>query len=75
MVCHDLQGEDPTCLLCHMDRTPGRGNDPQTHLRSFIGDIGEGDFHGDDGAMCFTCHLYKGQAGGNGFCGYCHEAR
>ena len=72
MVCHDLQGEDPTCLLCHMDRTRGPGNDPQTHSASFSGDIGEGDFHGDDGAMCFTCHLYKGPTGGDGFCGYCH---
>ena len=75
MVCHDLQGEDPTCLLCHMDRTRGRGNNPQTHLASFSGDIGEGDFHVDDGAMCFNCHLYKGQAGGDGFCGYCHGKR
>ena len=75
IACHDVQGEDPTCLLCHMDRRRGRGNDPKTHSSSFSGDIGEGDFHDDDGAVCFTCHLYKGQPGGDGFCGYCHGSK
>ncbi len=74
-ACHGVQGDDPTCLLCHMDRTRGLGNDPQTHARSFAGDIGEGDFHDDDGAACFVCHTYRGPAGGNGFCGYCHEGK
>jgi len=72
VACHNLQGDDPTCLLCHMDRTRGRGNDPKTHSTSFASDMGEGDFHDDEGAMCYTCHLYKGPAGGDGFCGYCH---
>jgi len=74
VACHDVQGEDPTCLLCHVDRTRGRGNDPKTHSSTFADDIGKGDFH-DDGAVCYTCHLYRGQAGGDGFCGYCHGSK
>ncbi len=72
VTCHDQTGDDPSCLLCHMDRTRGLGNDPQTHARAFAGDIGDGDFHEDQDANCFSCHVYKGPAGGDGFCGYCH---
>lgn len=75
VACHDVQSEDPICLLCHMDRLPGRGNDPKTHTRSFVSDVGEGDFHDDHGAICFTCHVFKGPAGGGGFCGYCHGSK
>lgn len=75
VACHDVQSEDPICLLCHMDRLSGRGNDPKTHARSFADDVGEGDFHDDDGAICFTCHMFKGSAGGSGFCGYCHGSK
>jgi hypothetical protein len=71
-ACHDSRGDDPVCLQCHMDRTPGRGNDPRTHAAGFADDIGEGDFHDDDGAICFTCHTQT--AGAEGFCGYCHAA-
>jgi len=73
-ICHDTQADDPTCLLCHMDRTPGRGNDPRTHLSSFADDMGDGDFHDDDDAMCFACHTNTKSAG-LGFCGYCHGAK
>jgi len=75
VACHDVQGEDPSCLLCHVDRTRGRGNDPRTHSSSFASDTGQGDFHDDDGATCYTCHLYRGQSGGDGFCGYCHGSK
>ncbi|MBT4500233.1 MAG: cytochrome c3 family protein [Gemmatimonadetes bacterium] len=75
VACHDMQGEDPSCLLCHMDRKRGKGNDPRTHSTSFAGDIGTGDFHDDDGAVCYTCHLYKGRTGSDGFCGYCHGSK
>lgn len=71
-ACHDVGGDDPTCLQCHMDRSPGIGNDPRTHSGGFADDVGEGEFHDDDGALCFTCHTFRGPAGGNGFCGYCH---
>lgn len=71
-VCHDSRGTDPTCLQCHMDRLPGLGNDPSTHAADFADDIGEGDFHSDAGAMCFTCHTQS--TAPDGFCAYCHEA-
>lgn len=69
-ACHETQVDDPTCLLCHMDRTPGRGNDPRTHGRDFADDVGQGDFHDDPDALCFACH--RQTAVGTGFCGYCH---
>jgi hypothetical protein len=72
-VCHEGQGQDPACLLCHMDRTPGKGNDPRTHARGFAADQGEGDFHTDRGASCFSCHV--NQTRPNGFCSYCHASR
>ncbi len=71
-ACHDARGDDPTCVMCHRDRTPGKGNDPRTHAASFADDIGKGDFHDDDGAVCFTCHT-RSTRGDNGFCGYCHR--
>lgn len=71
VACHDARGDDPTCVLCHVDRTPGKGNDPRTHAASFADDVGHGDFHDDDGAACFTCHA-RGPQSGEGFCGYCH---
>jgi hypothetical protein len=56
--CHDQAGEDPSCLLCHLDRTPGRGNDPRTHSRGFAEGIPyEGPHDGAD-ALCFTCHIH-----------------
>lgn len=74
-ACHGIQSDDPTCLTCHMDGTRGKGNDPSTHARSFVGDIGNGDFHDDEDATCFVCHTYKGPIGGDGFCGYCHGGK
>lgn len=71
-ACHGGTGEDPACLLCHMDRTPGIGNDPRTHDSDFADLIGEGDFHDDDSAMCFTCHTQS--TAPDQFCSYCHEA-
>jgi hypothetical protein len=69
-ACHDNQGGDPACLQCHMDRTPGMGNDPRTHDTSFASDMGDGDFHDDDGAVCFTCHVKSNAP--DAFCTYCH---
>jgi hypothetical protein len=79
-ACHDVQGQDPVCMLCHMDRTPGLGNDPKTHGSRFRSRAGYGDFHDDRGSICYNCHpsgrigagSYKVAAGGPGFCGYCH---
>ena len=74
-ACHDIEGDDPTCVLCHADRTPGRGNDPKTHGSRFKSQVGDGEFHDDPNSMCFNCHTFKGPAGGPGFCGYCHGSR
>ena len=74
-ACHDMQGDDPTCTLCHMDRLPGRGNDPKTHGARFKSQVGNGGFHDNPNSICFNCHTLKGPAGGAGFCGYCHGAK
>ena len=68
--CHDVQGEDPTCLACHMDRQPGVGNDPRTHEPGFMRDV-KGPWHNDLHETCYACH----QPSANnmpGFCTYCH---
>lgn len=68
--CHDTRGADPVCLLCHMDRMPGRGNDPRTHDAGFSDAMDRGPWHEDEGWVCYTCHLFK--KGPEGFCQYCH---
>jgi hypothetical protein len=72
-ACHEVEigAEDPTCLQCHRDFCPGRGNDPSTHAPGFAGDAGRGDWHDDGGAVCYICHIRE--SGGDRFCGYCHE--
>ncbi|HFE52500.1 MAG TPA: cytochrome C [Bacteroidetes bacterium] len=71
-ACHDVQGADPTCLMCHTDFDGVKGTDPKTHGSGFADRFGEGAvFHHDDGAVCFNCHVNTHQAG-EGFCGYCH---
>lgn len=70
MSCHDTEGADPTCIICHVDRNPGLGNDPKTHQKGFMKDV-EGDWHTNDGSVCFSCHVNTRKAG-LGFCGYCH---
>jgi len=71
--CHDVQGADPTCLMCHTDFDGVRNTDPKTHDSGFMNRFGEGsDFHNDDASICFTCHVNTKQAG-IGFCGYCHS--
>ena len=74
-ACHSSVGDDPTCVLCHMDRTPGQGNDPRTHGSRFVSQVGKGDFHDNSNSICFNCHTFTGPAGGAGFCGYCHGSR
>ncbi|MDZ7372725.1 MAG: cytochrome c family protein [candidate division KSB1 bacterium] len=70
-ACHDVQGSDPNCLLCHTDFDGVRGTDPRTHGAGFADRFGEGaEFHHDAGAVCFNCHV-RARAG-EGFCGYCH---
>ncbi len=71
-ACHDVTGADPVCITCHVDRTPGKGNDPKTHPPNFRRD--EGDWHSNAASLCFQCHTNTRTAG-LGFCGYCHGAK
>jgi hypothetical protein len=69
--CHDVQGADPTCLMCHTDFDGVKGTDPKTHGAGFSERFGESsEFHHDPGAVCFNCHVRT--RAGEGFCGYCH---
>jgi hypothetical protein len=72
-ACHEIGigAEDPRCLRCHRDFTPGRGNDPGTHGPGFAADMGDGEWHDDGGAVCYICHIRE--SGDDRFCGYCHE--
>lgn len=74
-ACHDMQGADPNCLLCHSDFDGIKNTDPRTHESGFSNRFGEGsEFHHDDGVVCFMCHTNTRQAG-IGFCGYCHGTK
>ena len=73
-ACHDTQGADPNCILCHTDSDGIKGTNPKTHVTGYLHNE-EGDWHGDYGAVCYNCHTDAGalsQIPGQGFCGYCH---
>lgn len=75
-ACHDTQGADPSCILCHMDNDGVRGTNPRTHESGFMSSNEHGDWHDDMGSVCYNCHTDinarpSGQPG-VGFCGYCH---
>ncbi len=72
IACHDVDAADPSCLQCHVDFDGVRGTDPATHGVNFADVAGRGDFHTDDGATCYACHVNT-RTGGVGFCGYCHQ--
>ena len=75
--CHDLQGADPNCILCHVDNDGIKGTNPKTHPRNFGADLDKGDWHTDQGSVCYSCHTdanaHPGGIKGVGFCGYCHK--
>lgn len=74
--CHDVQGADPTCIMCHMDSDGIKGTNPKTHPAGFM--KGEkGDWHNDQGSICFNCHssASPNSIAGIGFCGYCHGSK
>ena len=72
--CHDSQGEDPVCLMCHRDFVPGRGNDLKTHSPGMFSGMGGGSWHVDEGSICYNCHT-DSKTAGIGFCGYCHSMK
>jgi len=73
--CHDTQGADPTCIMCHTDNDGIKGTNPKTHAIGFMKNE-EGNWHNDFGAVCYNCHTDAGALSatqGQGFCGYCHQ--
>lgn len=74
--CHDVQGADPNCILCHTDPDGIAGTNPKTHELNFMGNE-EGDWHSDAGSVCYSCHTdanaYPGGNPNMGFCSYCHN--
>ncbi len=73
--CHETQGADANCIICHTDNDGIEGTNPRTHEVNFMKDI-EGDWHSDAGAVCFDCHtdpFAQSRTAGQGFCGYCHN--
>lgn len=76
--CHDTQGNDPNCILCHIDPDGIKGTNPSTHKNSFMSDS-DGDWHNSEHSICFNCHTDPNArpngTGGNGFCGYCHGSK
>ncbi len=70
--CHDVDGEDPSCIQCHVDFDGVRGTDPKTHGTRFADQAGNGEFHSDPHSLCYACHL-ETRISGVGFCGYCHQ--
>jgi len=73
--CHDTQGADPNCIMCHTDNDGIKGTNPKTHISGYLNNE-YGDWHGDFGAVCYNCHTDAGalsQTYGQGFCGYCHK--
>ena len=75
-ACHDTQGADPSCIICHMDNDGIKGTNPKTHESGFMSDNEHGDWHDDMGSVCYNCHtdINARPSGtpGIGFCGYCH---
>ncbi len=69
--CHSQ--DEPLCVGCHRDATPGRGNDASIHPGGFDGYGVEGPWHEDDAYYCFDCHARA--TGTNRFCQYCHGSK
>lgn len=75
--CHDVQGADANCILCHVDNDGIKGTNPKTHISGFMKSSSDGDWHNDLGSVCYACHTDANARPngkkGIGFCGYCHK--
>jgi hypothetical protein len=75
--CHDVQGADANCILCHVDNDGIKGTNPKTHIRGFMKSSSGGDWHNDLGSVCYSCHTDANAKPngkkGIGFCSYCHN--
>lgn len=72
-ACHDVQGADPTCVLCHLDSDGIKGTNPKTHVSNFMRNE-KGDWHESMGSVCYNCHTSASPNSQqtDGFCNYCH---
>jgi hypothetical protein len=74
--CHDAEGADPVCITCHFDNDGIKGTNPKTHKKGAMSDLGYGDWHTDQGSVCYSCHADANArpsgVSGTQFCGYCH---
>jgi len=71
--CHDVQGADPTCIMCHLDSDGIKNTNPKTHASNFMRNE-EGDWHNNYGSICYNCHTSASPDSQptDGFCNYCH---
>jgi hypothetical protein len=72
--CHDVQGADPTCIVCHLDSDGIKGTNPRTHPSGYMS--GErGDWHDTQASICYNCHTSASPMSQktSGFCNYCHS--
>lgn len=71
--CHDIQGADPTCVMCHLDSDGIKGTNPKTHAPNFMR-LDKGDWHESMGSICYNCHTSASPVSSrsDGFCNYCH---
>ena len=72
--CHDVQGADPTCIVCHLDSDGIKGTNPKTHSAGYMS--GErGDWHDTQASICYNCHTSATPMAPktSGFCNYCHS--
>lgn len=76
--CHDVQGGDANCVMCHVDNDGIKGTNPKTHARNYMRST-HGDWHSDQGSVCYNCHTDANARpngiSGVGFCGYCHSKK
>ncbi len=74
--CHDAEGTEPTCILCHSDNDGIKHTNPKTHVTEFMNTV-HGEWHSNPGATCYVCHADANArpngVKGRGFCGYCHS--
>jgi hypothetical protein len=71
--CHDVNGADPTCIMCHLDSDGIQGTNPKTHVNNFMRNE-YGDWHTDMNSICYNCHTSASPNSSktSGFCNYCH---
>ena len=71
--CHEST-QPSTCATigCHSDFDGIRGTDPKIHLMNPSYFDSEGEWHDNEGAYCFDCHVSSRESS-TGFCNYCHS--